>query len=62
MFLDDDGSGNIRLYYVSSGARAYSTSTQGTIDYSTGEIVLSSLNVASMPLSFEPFINQYLFS
>ena len=48
MFLDDDGSGNIRLYYVSSGARAYSTSTQGTIDYDTGEIVLNSLNVASI--------------
>jgi len=48
MFLDDDGSGNIRLYYLSGSTRVYSNSTQGTINYSTGEIVLSSLNVASV--------------
>ena len=48
MWLDDDGAGNIRLYYLSGSTRVYSTSTQGTIDYSTGEIVLSSLNVASV--------------
>jgi|TARA_Y100000296_G_C5093666_1_gene216211 hypothetical protein len=48
MWLDDDGDGNIRLYYLVSGVRTYSNSTQGTIDYSTGEIVLSSLNVASI--------------
>ena len=48
MFLDDDGAGNIRLYYLSGSTRVYSTSTQGTINYSTGEIVLSSLNVASV--------------
>ncbi len=48
MFLDDDGAGNIRLYYLSGGTRVYSTSTQGTIDYTTGEINLNSLNVASI--------------
>ena len=48
MWLDDDGSGNIRLYYLSGSTRVYSNSTQGTIDYSTGKIVLSSLNVASI--------------
>ena len=48
MWLDDDGAGNIRLYYLSGSTRVYSTSTQGTINYSTGEIVLSSLNVASV--------------
>ena len=48
MWLDDDGAGNIRLYYLSGSTRVYSNSTQGTIDYSTGEIVLSSLNIASV--------------
>ena len=48
MFLDDDGSGNVRLYYLSSGIRTYINSTQGTIDYDTGQITLNSLNVASI--------------
>ncbi len=48
MFLDDDGSGNVRRYYLSSGIRTYANESQGTIDYSTGEITLNSLNVASI--------------
>jgi len=48
MFLDDDGSGNVRLYYLASGIRTYINSTQGTIDYDTGQITLNSLNVASI--------------
>ena len=48
MFLDDDGSGNIRRYYLSSGIRTYANETQGTINYSTGEITLNSLNVSSI--------------
>ena len=48
MFLDDDGSGNVRLYYLASGIRTYVNSTQGTINYSSGQITLNSLNVASI--------------
>ena len=48
MFLDDDGQGNVRLYQLSSGIRTYINSTQGTIDYSTGQITLNSLNIASI--------------
>ena len=48
MFLDDDGSGNVRLYYLASGIRTYINSTQGTISYDTGQITLNSLNVASI--------------
>ena len=48
MFLDDDGSGNVRLYYLASGIRTYVNETQGTIDYTTGQITLNSLNVASI--------------
>ncbi len=47
-FLDDDGNGNVRRYYLSSGIRTYANDTQGTIDYTTGQITLNSLNVASI--------------
>src|SRR6056300_425986 len=48
MFLDDDGAGNVRRYYLASGIRTYANDTQGTIDYDTGQITLNSLNVASI--------------
>ena len=48
MFLDDDGQGNVRLYYLASGIRTYINNTQGTINYTTGQITLNSLNVASI--------------
>jgi hypothetical protein len=48
MFFNDDGVGNVRLYYLVSGVKTYATSTQGTIDYDTGQITLNSLNVASI--------------
>ena len=47
-FLDDDGQGNVRRYYLASGIRTYSNETQGTISYTTGQITLNSLNVASI--------------
>ena len=48
MFLDDDGQGNVRLFYLVSGIKTIQNATQGTIDYKTGEITLNSLNVASI--------------
>ena len=48
MFFNDDGAGNVRLYYLVSGVKTYVSSTQGTIDYATGQITLNSLNVASI--------------
>ena len=47
-FLDDDGAGNIRSYKLVSGVRTYVNNNQGTIDYSTGEITINSLNVTSI--------------
>ena len=47
-FLDDDGAGNIRVYYLSGTTRIYTSSTYGTIDYSTGEIILTSSNITSI--------------
>ena len=48
MFLDDDGNGNVRRYYLVGTVRTYSNNTQGTIDYTTGQITLNSLNIASI--------------
>ena len=47
-FLDDDGNGNVRAYYLVSGVKTYVNSTQGTIDYNTGAITLNSLNITSI--------------
>ena len=49
MFLNDDGKGNIRLYYVADGTtNTYVNNTQGTIDYETGLVTLNSLNITSV--------------
>ena len=47
-FLDDDGAGNIRVYYLSGTVRSYTDATYGTIDYATGEIILTSSNITSI--------------
>ena len=48
MFLNDDGNGNVRMYYLASGVETYLNESQGTIDYTTGAIILNSLNIASI--------------
>ena len=47
-FLDEDGAGNVRLYYLVGTTRTYSNSSQGTINYSTGVITINSLNITSV--------------
>ena len=47
-FLDDDGAGNIRRYRLSGGVRTYINNTQGSINYSTGQITLNSLNITTI--------------
>ncbi len=48
MFLNDDGAGNVRMFYLVSGVKTYQNNTQGTINYSTGQITLTSLNITSI--------------
>ena len=45
MFLDDDGMGNVRVYYLVGGIKTIQNATQGTIDYATGQVTLNSLSV-----------------
>jgi len=48
LYIDDDGIGNIRTYYLVGGTtRNYVDETAGTIDYKTGKIVLTDLNITS---------------
>ncbi len=47
-FLDDDGSGIIRAYYLVSGVRTYTDATFGTINYTTGEIILTAAHLTSV--------------
>jgi len=47
-YLDDDGNGNLRRYSLVGGVRTYANNTQGTINYSTGALTISSLNVSSI--------------
>ena len=49
MFLDDNGSGVVRRYYFDAGGvKTYANETQGTINYTTGQITINSLTVASI--------------
>jgi len=47
-YLDDDGIGNVRRYYLTGSTRNYVNNTQGTINYSTGQITVSSLSISSV--------------
>ena len=47
-FLDDDGAGNVRRYRLTGSVRTYANNTQGTINYTTGQITLTSLNISTI--------------
>lgn len=48
LFLDDDGYGKLRLYYLDiSNNRQYVDTDVGTVDYNTGKLVLQSFNFTS---------------
>ena len=47
-FFDDDGSGNLRLYYLVSGVRTYINNTAGTIDYTNGTIKINSITITGV--------------
>ena len=52
IYLDDDGNGNIRSYYLEEGSstRVYVNSQQGTIEYSTGKLIIDQLNISDTTL------------
>ena len=48
-YLEDDGVGVVNAYYISGASKVYLTSgSVGTIDYTTGDIVLTKINVGTV--------------
>lgn len=47
MYLDDDGAGKLRIYYLNGGARVYISRDAGTVDYDTGLVQIKNLIVSS---------------
>jgi len=47
-FLDDNGAGIVRLYYIQSGINVYVDSTAGTINYVTGAIAIDSIFITTV--------------
>ena len=48
-FIDDDGNGNIRTFYLLGGTTKTITNAQaGTVNYNTGVVVLTSFNISSV--------------
>ena len=47
-FFDDDGNGNLRVFYLLSGVRTYIDTTAGTVNYETGEIKINPINIISI--------------
>jgi len=48
MFFDDDGSGNIRRFYISAGVKIYADVAAGIVDYTNGIITLYAINIISV--------------
>ncbi len=48
-YVDDDGLGNVRIYYVLNNVKTYLNNTAGTIDYLTGEVILNSFSFTELP-------------
>ena len=47
-YLEDDGAGLVNAYYISGAAKVYKTPSVGTIDYTTGDVVLTKMNFATV--------------
>lgn len=48
-YIDDDGLGNLRLFYfTSANVRAYTNNTIGTVNYTTGVVTIPSLNITAL--------------
>jgi len=47
-FFDDDGNGNLRLYYLTGATRNYTNETAGTVNYVTGAIAINNIVITSI--------------
>ena len=60
-YLDDDGNGNVRIYYLGdNNVRQYLSSVAGTVNYATGLVTLNNVNITSssdIEVTAQPAIN-----
>ena len=48
VFIDDDGAGNLRLfYYTGTNTKVFINKTLGTVNYTTGKIVINDFVILS---------------
>jgi hypothetical protein len=47
-FFDDDGVGNLRIYYIISGTKTYTDNTAGTVDYVNGLITINQITMTGV--------------
>ncbi|SVA03480.1 uncharacterized protein METZ01_LOCUS56334 [marine metagenome] len=47
-YFDEDGNGNLRIYYLLSGEKTYHDKTAGTVDYDNGKIIIDSVFISSV--------------
>ena len=48
LFFDDNGSGILRIYYLVGTVQTYLDETAGTVDYTTGEVVVDAIIIDSV--------------
>jgi hypothetical protein len=48
MFFDDDGAGNLRIFYLVSGSRTYYSSVAGTVNYISGLVSVNPIYITSV--------------
>jgi len=48
MFFDDDGAGNLRIFYLVSGSRTYYSNEAGSVNYLTGVISVNPIYITSV--------------
>jgi hypothetical protein len=50
VYIDDDGAGNLRLfYYTGTQTKVFLNKTLGTVNYTTGKLVINDLVILSAP-------------
>jgi hypothetical protein len=47
-YLEDDGKGNLKAFYISSSNKVYKAAAIGTVDYGLGKIVITKENFGSV--------------
>ena len=48
MFFDDDGEGNLRVFYTAFGVRKYQNITAGTVNYLAGSISINGIHITTV--------------